>query len=183
MGQQTFWYTKSTSHRVSNRDTRTACGCDHYRRRKPRSKRESNGLRPQWWSACVCLIVSVCMFLPNAGFPLNHWGRVTHILSIIGSDNGLSPGRRQTIIWTNAGILLIGSLEQTSMKFESKFINFHLRKCISKCRLENGGHLVSASMCWPSVFISVPTAALAPSTCTAMNTKFRQEIISRFWVL
>ena len=35
---------------------------------------------------------------------------MTHIcvgdLTIIGSDNGLSPGRR--IVWTNAGILLIG---------------------------------------------------------------------------
>ena len=45
--------------------------------------------------------------------PLTHWGRVTHIcvniLTIIGSDNGLSPGRRQAIIWTNAGILLIGT--------------------------------------------------------------------------
>ena len=43
---------------------------------------------------------------------LTHWDRVTHIcvgkLTIIGSDNGLSPGRRQAIIWTNAGILLIG---------------------------------------------------------------------------
>ena len=29
---------------------------------------------------------------------------------IIGSDNGLSPGRRQTIILSNAGILLIGPL-------------------------------------------------------------------------
>ena len=42
--------------------------------------------------------------------PLTHCGRVTHIsvgnLTIIGSDNGLSPGRRQAIIWTNAGILL-----------------------------------------------------------------------------
>ena len=41
-----------------------------------------------------------------------HWGRVTHIcvsnLTIIGPDNGLSPGGRQDIIWTNAGILLIG---------------------------------------------------------------------------
>ena len=40
---------------------------------------------------------------------LTHWGRVTHIcvseLSIIGSDNDLSPDRRQAIIWTNAGIL------------------------------------------------------------------------------
>ena len=26
-------------------------------------------------------------------------------LALIGSDNGLSPGRRQAIIWTNAGIL------------------------------------------------------------------------------
>ena len=45
---------------------------------------------------------------------LTHWGRVTHIyvskLIAIGSDNGLSPGRRQAIIWTNAGILLIGTL-------------------------------------------------------------------------
>ena len=43
-----------------------------------------------------------------------HWGRETHIcvgkLTIIASDNGLSPGRRQAIIWTNAGILLIGPL-------------------------------------------------------------------------
>ena len=42
---------------------------------------------------------------------LTHWGRVTQIcvskLTIIGSDNALSPGRRQAIIWTNAGILLI----------------------------------------------------------------------------
>ena len=30
--------------------------------------------------------------------------------TIVGSDNGLSPGRRQAIIWTNAGILLIRPL-------------------------------------------------------------------------
>ena len=45
---------------------------------------------------------------------LTHWGRVTHIcvgkLTIIGSDNGLSPGRRQAIIWNNAGLLLIQPL-------------------------------------------------------------------------
>ena len=52
---------------------------------------------------------------PGADTPLTHWGWVTHIcvgkLTIIGSDNGLSPGRRQAIIWTNPGILLIGPLE------------------------------------------------------------------------
>ena len=31
-------------------------------------------------------------------------------LIIIGSDNGLSPGRRQAIIWTIVGILLIGPM-------------------------------------------------------------------------
>ena len=45
---------------------------------------------------------------------LTHWVRVTHIcvseLAIIFSDNGLSPGRRQAIIRSNAGILLIEPL-------------------------------------------------------------------------
>ena len=40
---------------------------------------------------------------------LSHGGRVSHIyvgnLIIISSDNGLSPGRRQAIIWTNAAPL------------------------------------------------------------------------------
>ena len=45
---------------------------------------------------------------------LTHWGQVTHIcvsdLTIIGSDNGLSPGRRQAIIRTSAEILLVRPL-------------------------------------------------------------------------
>ena len=50
----------------------------------------------------------------STNWNLTHWGRVMHIcaskLTIIVSDNGLSPGRRQAIIWTNGGILLIWSL-------------------------------------------------------------------------
>ena len=42
---------------------------------------------------------------------LTHWGCVTHICiskqTTIASDNGLSPGPRQAIVWTNAGTLLI----------------------------------------------------------------------------
>ena len=38
-------------------------------------------------------------------YDLTHWCRLTHTcvsdLTIIGSDNGLTPGRRQAIIWTN----------------------------------------------------------------------------------
>ena len=45
---------------------------------------------------------------------LTHWGRVTHkcISKLYHhcSDNGLSPGQCQAIIWTNPGILLIGPL-------------------------------------------------------------------------
>ena len=47
-------------------------------------------------------------------FSITHWGPVTHIcvikLAIISSDNDLSPGQRQVITWTNAGVLLIGPL-------------------------------------------------------------------------
>ena len=47
-------------------------------------------------------------------YSLSYWGPVAHIcvskLTNIGSDNGLSPGRCQAIIWTIAGILLIGPL-------------------------------------------------------------------------
>ena len=57
---------------------------------------------------------------------LTRWGRVTHIcvgkLTIIGSDNGSSPGRRQAIIWTNTGILLIGPL---ATNFNEILIEIH----------------------------------------------------------
>ena len=56
--------------------------------------------------------------------PLTHWGRVTHIClinsTIIGSDNGLAPSRRQAIIWTNAGILLIRTLGTIFSEISSK---------------------------------------------------------------
>ena len=52
---------------------------------------------------------------------LTCWDRVTHIwisnLTVIGSDNGLSHGRRQAIIWTNAEIFILDPYEQTSMNF------------------------------------------------------------------
>ena len=80
----------------------------------------------------------------RTSFLLTHWGQVTHIcvhnLSINGSNNSLSPGRHQAIVWTNAGILLIGP-------FYRNWFFFHSRKCIWKCRLQNGSHFVSTSMC------------------------------------
>ena len=68
-------------------------------------------------------------------------------LAIIGSDNGLSPGRRQAITWTNDGILLIGPLGTNFSEMLIKIHIFSFKKIDWKCRLENGGHFVSASMC------------------------------------
>ena len=57
---------------------------------------------------------------------------MTHIcinnVTIIGSDNGLSPGRCQAIIWTNAGILLIGPLGTYFSEILVKIQTFSLRK-------------------------------------------------------
>ena len=67
--------------------------------------------------------------------------------AIIGADNDLSPVHHQAIIWTHAGLLLIGhSLIQISMKFEQKYNNFPAIKFIWKYHLRNGIYFVSASM-------------------------------------
>ena len=63
---------------------------------------------------------------------LIHWGGEMHICigtsTNISSDNGLSPGRRQAIIWTNAGILLIGPLGTNFSGILSKIHTFSLKK-------------------------------------------------------
>ena len=63
---------------------------------------------------------------------LTHWGRAIHIcvseIIIIGSDNGLSPGRRQAIIWTNVGILLIGPLGINFSEILIEINTFSLKK-------------------------------------------------------
>ena len=68
---------------------------------------------------------------------------MTHIcvskLAIIGSDNGLSPGRRQVIIGTNAGILLIGPLgtnfsEKVIKIYTFSFKKMHLKMSSGNCR-------------------------------------------------
>ena len=53
------------------------------------------------------------------------WRIYVSKLTITGSDKGLSPGRRQAIIWTIDGILLIWPWEQISLKSYSKCIDFY----------------------------------------------------------
>ena len=88
---------------------------------------------------CVCVL-------------LTHWGQVTHIciskLTIIGPDNGLSPGRRQAIIWINAAILSIGPSGTNFIEILIEIHIFLLKKMHFKMSyLENGVHFVLASMC------------------------------------
>ena len=104
---------------------------------------------------------------------LTHWGRVTHIcvskVTIISSDNGLSPGRRQAIIWTNAGIWLIRPLETNLSEILIKihifsFTKIHLKmlsgkwqpSCLSlnELTLSVTGVLYSVSCCTSPCFNS-----------------------------
>ena len=71
-------------------------------------------------------------------------GRATHIfvskLTIIGSDNGLSPGRHQAIIKTSAGILSIGPLGTNFNEILIEILTFSLKKMRLK---------VSSAKWWP----------------------------------
>ena len=82
---------------------------------------------------------------------LTHSGRVTHIcvskLTIIGSDNGLSPDRRQAIIWTNDGLLLIGPLGTNFSEILIEILTLSFKKMRLKMSSAKWRHLVSASVC------------------------------------
>ena len=89
------------------------------------------------WSSAFFLLychnMQYCIVIINELLTiLTHWGRVTHIcvskLTIIGSDNGLSPGWHQAIIWTNTGVLLIRTLETNFSEILSKIHTFSFRK-------------------------------------------------------
>ena len=88
----------------------------------------SHGIRPpgKWNEVCVNMKTFKS---PEA---LTHRGRVTHIcvdnLTIIGSDNGLSPGGRQAIIWTNDEMLLIGPLGTNFSEILIAILTFSLKK-------------------------------------------------------
>ena len=61
----------------------------------------------------------------DSGNALTPWGRVAHCIcvskvTIIGSGNGLAPGRRQAIIWISAVVFLIGT------KFSEIWIKIHI---------------------------------------------------------
>ena len=107
----------------------------------------SVGKRSPFVQAAICWIS-----------PWTHWGRGTHIcvseLTIIGSDNGLSPGRHQDIIWNNAGLLLIEPLgtnfSEISIGIQTfSFKKMHLNMSSAKCRPFCLGLNVINNACYP----------------------------------
>ena len=85
---------------------------------------EHRGITSHWLVNCLF----TTFFRSTSKKTLTHWGRVTHVydskLTIIGSHNGLSPGRRQAIIWTNAGILLIWTFGTNFSEISSESYTF-----------------------------------------------------------
>ena len=115
---------------------------------------------------CVTTLLNVTSWVILAN-DLTHWGRVTHIcvgnLTIIGSDNGLSPGRRQTIIWTNAGILSIGPLGTNFSEISIGIQTFPFRKM----------HFIMSSAKWRPfcLGLNVLITRVFVFACTADSTK------------
>ena len=102
---------------------------------------------------------------------LTHWDRVTHIcvgkLTIIVSDNGLSPERRQAIIWTNAGILLIGPLETNFSESLFAIETFSFRKM----------HFKISSAKWRSFCLGLNVLRrLSPTICNILVLSYKALI-------
>ena len=86
---------------------------------------------------------------------VTHGGRVTHTCvsepNLNGSDNGLSTGRLQVIMWTYAGSLLIWPLRkyfrEISIKVQTfSFNKMHLKMLSAKWRPFSLGPYVPASL-------------------------------------
>ena len=106
-----------------------------------------------------------------------HWGRVTHIcvgnLTIIGSDNGLSPGRRQAIIWTNAGILSFGPLGTNFSEILTEIKTFSFKKMYLK---------VSSAKWRPFCLgLNVLTVTLGFCRGTQISRHPSSSVVQSFW--
>ena len=121
------------------------------------------------WLCQILLLQTVLNLLDVIWVWITNWDRVTLIwlskLAIIGSDNGLQPVRHQAIIWTNVGILLIGTLRKSFNDVLSEIHIFSHRTMHLK---------MSPAKWWPfflglnalNVFVSIiPQATLFTIIC------------------
>ena len=93
-----------------------------------------------WWRTKACHVYT---------YAITHWGRVAHICVgkqiTIGSDNGLSPERRQAIIWIISKISLIGTLRTNFSQILSEIHTFSLKKM----------HLKMSSAKWRQFYLGL----------------------------
>ena len=111
-----------------------------------------------------------------------NWGRMTHIcisnLTIFGSDNGLSPGRRQAIIQTTAGILLIGPLGTNCIGFEIKIHIFFLQENIFENFVWKMTTMLSRSGCVNHHAIALIQSLLFAIATIAIDDKPAKHMLS-----
>ena len=122
--------------------------------------------------------------------PLTHSDRVTHIcvskLTIIGSVNGLSPGRRQAIIWTNAGIVLIGPLRINFNETSIEIHTFSFKKIHLKLSSGKMATILSRPQCVIPAKITrycIPprrTTLTIVESCSHYFTIWSMEYVSKF---
>ena len=104
-----------------------------------------------------------------------HWGRVTPIcvsnLTTIGSDNGLSPGRHQAIIWPNAGMLLIGPLGTNFSEILIVIETFSFKKM----------HLKISSAKWCPFFLGLSVLTTQGARTSAATQRTLDAKITLLW--
>ena len=103
-------------------------------------------------SLCLCCMLYWAT-IHRESFPaslLTHWGPVTHIcvgnLTIIGSDNDLSPGRRHAIAWTSVGINWTAR-NKLQWNVNRKSYIFTQENIFGNVVYRTAAFFVSASMC------------------------------------
>ena len=94
---------------------------------------------PRWGLLKLSMLKSqwkLCWLCRCIGHILRVNSKVTHIcvdnLTTIRSDNGLSPGRCQAIIWTNVGILLIEPFRTNFSEILVEIMTFSFKKMYLK---------------------------------------------------
>ena len=70
-------------------------------------------MAPNLWSPMALVTTKMASYQISVSWWIQNDAYIRQKLTIISPDNGLSPGRRQAIIWTNAGVVLIWPLGTT----------------------------------------------------------------------
>ena len=135
----------------------------------------------------ILLIFSVLFTADRVENALIHWCRVTHIcvskLTTFGSDNGLSPGRHQAIIWTNAGMILGTNCSEIlskihALSFKKRRLKMSPVKCLRpQCVNPQWTHLPSYGFRRPATITRL--RLLSPRACFCKTYSTTQELCAQ----